>query len=55
MLQADLTNEGENYVKSPPLVKVELSKRNGKRRFRVRIWKFAIVIEYPSSRGFTHP
>jgi len=39
---------------SPPLVKVELTKRNGKRRLRVRFWKFAIVLEYPSSRGLTH-
>jgi hypothetical protein len=33
----------------PRFVKFETQKRNGKRRFRLRIWKFAVTVEYPSS------
>jgi hypothetical protein len=33
----------------PQFVKIELQKRNGKRRFRLRVWKIALTLEFPSS------
>jgi hypothetical protein len=32
----------------PQLVKLEMQKRQGKRRFYIRFWKLAVTIEFPS-------
>ena len=41
-------NEGR-WCGIPQFVELTFQKRNGKRRLRLRIWLFAVTLEFPSS------